>query len=69
MEEPTTARTGLAILRVWLEEGSSEPKVRLMTIDDVSTGASGAVEWPGASRDTASQQLRSWLQSWAGTAE
>ena len=65
MAEPTTARAGVAVLRVWREDGSPQVRARLTTVDDVREPGPGTVRWAGAGTDAVVEQVRSWLDEWA----
>ena len=65
--EPTTAREGLAILRVWREDETTEVRARLTTVDDVAPGQAPALEWTGAGILAVTGELRAWLARWSGS--
>lgn len=66
--EPTTAREGLAILRVWREDETTEVRARLTTLDDVALGQATALEWTGAGILAVTGEVRAWLVRWSGPA-
>jgi hypothetical protein len=64
MEEVRPRGAGLAILRVWVEDGSPEVRARLTTVDDVSNRGRRAVRWTGAGSEEIVAEVRSWLGEW-----
>ncbi len=63
MEESSPARAGVAILRVWVEDGSRQVRARLTTVDDLAEGRS-TVRWTGAGADAIVANVRAWLDEW-----
>jgi hypothetical protein len=68
MEEVKPRSAGLAILRVWVEDGSRDVRARLTTVDDVSNRGRRAVRWTGTGTEHIVEELRSWLGEWEQTA-
>jgi hypothetical protein len=64
MQEVSPRHAGLAVLRVWVEDGSPEVRARLTTVDDVSIGARKTVRWTGAGSQQILLEVRSWLEEW-----
>ncbi|HET8951888.1 MAG TPA: hypothetical protein VFN44_15310 [Solirubrobacteraceae bacterium] len=67
-EQQAASVEGVAILRVWREEGTREVRARLTAVDDVTTGAATAREWTGAGIASVMTELRTWLERWSGVA-
>jgi hypothetical protein len=68
MEEPSPG-AGLAILRVWVEDGTRELRARLTTVDDVGAAAPSRVRWTGAGTETIVQEVRRWFEEWGRSRE
>jgi hypothetical protein len=68
MDEVRPRGAGLALLRVWVEEGSPEPRARLTTVDDVGTSSRRTVRWTGAGTEQIVAAVRSWLEEWERSA-
>jgi hypothetical protein len=67
-EQQGASLEGVAILRVWREEGTREVRARLTAVDDVTAGAPTAREWTGTGIVSAMTELRAWLERWSGLA-
>jgi hypothetical protein len=67
-DEPTTACEGLAILRVWREDETTDVRARLTTVDDVVPGEATAREWTGVGILAVTGEIRAWLERWSGSA-
>jgi len=64
---PTTSgpRVGLAIVRVWLEDGHPSPlRARVTTIDDITGPPSESTVWSGGEREAVLAHVDAWLASW-----
>jgi hypothetical protein len=59
---------GLALLRVWVEDGSPEVRARLTTLDDVSNRRRRTVRWTGAGTAQIVAEVQSWLEEWEQSA-
>jgi hypothetical protein len=68
MEEVTPRSAGLAILRVWVEDGSPDVRARLTTVDDVSNRRRRTIRWTGSGTEHIVEEVRSWLGEWERTA-
>ena len=68
MEEVRSRGAGLALLRVWVEDGSSEVRARLTTLDDVTNRRRRTVHWTGAGTEQIVAAVRSWLEEWERSA-
>lgn len=64
-EQQTASVEGVAILRVWREEGTRELRARLTAVDDVTAGAATTREWTGVGIVSAMTELRAWLEQWS----
>jgi hypothetical protein len=64
---PTTSgpRVGLAIVRVWLEDGHPSPlRARVTTIDDITGPPSESAVWSGGELEAVLAHVHAWLASW-----
>jgi hypothetical protein len=66
MEEVRPRGAGLALLRVWVEDGSPEVRARLTTLNDASNRRT--VRWTGAGTEQIVAAVRSWLEEWERSA-
>jgi hypothetical protein len=58
-------RTGLLIIRAWVEEGSTEPlRAQVRVTGDISSGLGGTVTF--VQPDTVGEVVDSWLQGMLG---
>lgn len=67
MQEVSSRHAGLAVLRVWVEEGSPEVRARLTTVNDVFSGGRKTVRWTGAGTKQILLEVGSWLEEWERT--
>lgn len=67
-EQQVASREGVAILRVWCEEGSTEVRARLTVVDDVTAGTGVARQCTGVGIVSVVSELRAWLERWSGLA-
>lgn len=67
-EQQAASREGVAIVRIWREDGTTEVRARLTVVDDVAAGAASAREWTGVGIASVASELRTWLERWSGLA-